>query len=133
MINNNKQDLHLQIYPGFATKDEAYYSYEGQDYSSNDFSWVVSENNTYLVHNNHNTNPPSNALMIAYQQHAYPYYFILGYNKNHGMIPGFFNGSKAVYAYGGKEFTAKDFYWIVVDNPGRFGGCISFHFLLHIY
>ena len=57
--------------------------------------------------------------MIAYQQHAYPYYFILGYNKNHGMIPGFFNGSKAVYAYGGKEFTAKEFYWIVVDNPGR--------------
>ena len=56
--------------------------------------------------------------MIAYQQHAFPYYFILGYNKNHGMIPGFYNGSKAVYAYGGKEFTAKEFYWIVVDNPG---------------
>ena len=57
--------------------------------------------------------------MIAYQQHAFPYYFILGYNKNHGMIPGFYNGTKAVYAYGGKEFIAKEFYWIVVDNPGN--------------
>lgn len=106
--------------PGFATKDEAYYSFEGQDYTCRDFSWVVSENNTYLVHSNYNANPPSNALMIAYQQHAFPYYFILGYNKNHGMIPGFYNGTKAVYAYGGKEFTAKEFYWIVVDNPGWF-------------
>ena len=60
---------------------------------------------------------PLNRLMIR----DAPFYLICGRHENHGVIPGYFNEKKeAVYAYGGKEFKAKEFLWVVADNQGKY-------------
>ena len=74
--------------------------------------------------------PPLNRLMIK----DAPFYLICGKHENHGIIPGYFNEEKqAVYAYGGKEFKAKEFLWVIADSPGKlfFSGlfCFACYFL----
>ena len=83
--------------------------------------------------NDDESDPPSNVLKIDDQEDADPYYFILGCNEKHGRIPGFFNGSEAVYAYGGKKFTAENFDWIVVDEPGMFNSVYLCSFPKSLY
>ena len=100
---------------GYATKDEGFYSHEGQDYGVKKFYWIVLDFDTHLEVSK-GGEPPLNRLMIKDS----PFYLICGKHENHGIIPGYFNEKKeAVYAYGGKEFKAKEFLWVVADNQGK--------------
>ena len=126
-------------YLGFAYKcDGTYegrYAYGGQDYVTKDFSWVVADRNTHLVSNTDSLHPPTNALVAAYPQNnrdmVIAYYFIIAKSK-YGLIPGFWNGQNAVYAYFGKENTTEDFDWIVLDNTGKFYLSFPRLLMLHI-
>ena len=69
--------------------------------------------NTRLVNT---SSPPPNA--IYYKHKDTPFFLVIAKRKNHGLIPGYFNGKEAVYAYGGKEFIAPDFDWIVIEDQG---------------
>jgi len=110
--------------PGYGTREEAYYCHEGQDYCVNEFSWVVSERNTYLIHNKDSPRPPSNSLRVVYPLGGNNgplcpvYHFIIARTRL-GTIPGFFNGRQGFYAYAGKERATDDFDWIVIEEEKK--------------
>ena len=75
---------------------------------------MVSDKDTYLAHNIPGSDPPRNALVIAFPE-ATPYYLVVARSK-FGQFPGFSKGNEAFYAFAGKEHTTRDFDWIVISE-----------------
>ena len=112
------------MFVGRGTKDEAYYCYQGQDYNTMDFSWVLTDRNTRLVHNHDSALPPPNCMVVENQNITQDdpspfHYFIIARTERYGRIPGFWDGRVAYFAYFGKERTTEDFDWLVIENTGN--------------
>ena len=95
-----------------------WYSYGGKEYSTKDFSWIVSNGSSQLIHNNANVSPPCNAIKMAIEHDGNgPYYSIIA-NTHRGLIPGkaCMKWREAWFPYAGKENLTNNFYWIVVND-----------------
>ena len=105
---------------GRGTKEEAYYCYDGQDYLTKEFSWIVSDKSTYLINNKDCSISPKNVIKVTSPLGGTEnkLYLVIARTKD-GMIPGMSDGTKAFYAYGGREKSTSEFDWIVVENKGR--------------
>ena len=78
-----------------------------------------------LIYNEHSSQPPPNALLLAYQQ-GVPYYSVIARTK-WGLIPGKAHGCDAWYPYRGKEHATNDFDWIIPDNVEKIGVFIMYY------
>ena len=108
---NSKYINHL----GFAYKCEGTYegryAYGGQDYVTKEFGWVVPRNDTQLLNVSQSSHPPTNALAANSSNEC----LVAAKEKNGALIPGWYDGSNAIYPSVSKAHTTKDFYWIVAN------------------
>jgi len=92
-----------------------WYSYDGLEFETDKFSWIVTDYEKKLVNNDGDFDPPTNALLatLLHDKNG-PYYSIIA-NTEWGKIPGRANNRDAWFSYGGREHNTQDFDWIVVD------------------
>ena len=95
---------------GKANRTTCWYSQEGKEEYTKDFSWIVSNANLRLFPNDGHFDPPANALIIT----TCPYYCILA-RTQWGLIPGKATRNSAYYPYDCKEHKTDDFDWIVLE------------------
>ena len=89
-----------------------WYSYEGTEHETNDFSWIVSSLEKRLVNNRGSYVPPKNALHITGPDNQFEYCIIA--KTEWGNIPGRTNTVNAWFPFGGVEHGTNDFYWIAI-------------------
>ena len=92
-----------------------WYSYDGLEFETKNFSWIITNSEKRLVNNHGHFDPPHNALQATVVHDGNgPYYSILA-NTQWGKIPGRANAREAWFSYDGMEHNSEDFDWIVID------------------
>ena len=75
-----------------------------------------------MINNKDCSFSPKNAIKVTSPhggtENKPDFYLVIARTKD-GMIPGMSDGTKAFYAYGGREKSTSEFDWIVVENKGR--------------
>ena len=109
----------LQEIPGKSNGEACWYSKDGKQHCTRNFSWIISTSNTEVISSNNKFDPPSNAIYRTTTHDSNgPYYSIIA-KTVWGRIPGKANLRSAWYGYNGKEYQTTDFYWIVQTNRDR--------------
>ncbi|KAK2152463.1 hypothetical protein LSH36_328g03049 [Paralvinella palmiformis] len=99
--------------PGRAVAKQCWYSYDGAEYCTADFSWITAPN-TKLIRNT--GSPPAGAIGAGHQQDDGCTYYSAIARSQWGRIPGKAKGNTCWYAYNGSEHYTSDFDWIVIGN-----------------
>ena len=98
--------------PGKAKGNTCWFSYEGKEYLTDNFVWLTSMRPLQMEENK--GSPPNLAVLCATNGTAW---FAAVATTRWGNIPGKAKDSTCFYSYDGKEYSTKDFYWLVRDTP----------------
>eukprot|EP01126_Amoeba_proteus_P063975 TRINITY_DN8895_c0_g1_i3.p1 TRINITY_DN8895_c0_g1~~TRINITY_DN8895_c0_g1_i3.p1 ORF type:complete len:271 (+),score=34.15 TRINITY_DN8895_c0_g1_i3:97-909(+) len=95
--------------PAKAQGGTAWFSYNGGEHTTNNFSYV--ELAHYHLHRYSPHNPPSSAIITGHQTDCGPLYAVIAHTQ-WGDIPAKAKPGTAWFPYGGREHTTSDFSWI---------------------
>jgi len=96
--------------PAKAKGNQCWYPYGGAEHTTNDFSWIVSP----LCSNGHLTSPQGLwGMPHGHQNDGAGDVWVAIAHTQWGDIPGKALGNTCWYCYGGAEYTAENFSWVV--------------------
>ncbi len=96
---------------GKAKGDTCWYSYDGREHTTKDFSWLTAPEGRVVTVRNMGSTPPG-AVCFGLQSDNKEYYAALA-KCHQGLIPGKARGNTCWYPHGGKEHITSDFFWLV--------------------
>jgi len=97
--------------PGKAKESTCWYSYGGKEYVTKQFQWLTSEKRVNLVENL--GFPPPRAVLCGFQTDGAGDLYAAVAKTPYGRVPGKAKADTCWYPYGGKEYSTKDFDWVV--------------------
>jgi len=89
--------------------NKAWFSYDGLEFTTNNFSYLEVENSSLV----RAQSPPVNAIPCGHQKDGAGTIYPAIANTQWGTIPAKAKGNSAWYSYDGKEFSTHDFFWVV--------------------
>jgi len=101
--------------PGKACGSSCWYGYNGQEYETDQFHYVVHTSPHKLVRND-NLGPPEGAIVTGNQNDGRGDQYAAIAISEWGRIPGKAEGNTCWYPYGGEEHETYDFEWVVFSN-----------------
>jgi len=96
--------------PGKAKGDACWYSYNGKEDDTKEFSWVLVDQ-WALIRNA--GGPPSHSLKVGHQKDGEGDFYSAVAHSQWGNIPGKAKGNTCMFPYGGTEHSTSDFSWVV--------------------
>ena len=101
--------------PGRGEAKRCWYSFDGAEYCTADFSWITAPNSALV----RNTGcPPPGAIGAGYQFDDGCTYYAAVTRSQWGMLHGKAKDSTCWYPFNGKEYQTSRFYWIVIGIDG---------------
>ena len=117
--------------PGKAKGNTCWFSYEGKEYPTDNFVWLTSMRELQMKKNK--GSPPKLAVLCARNGTAwYAAIAMTSWGKIPGKakdstIPGKAEDSTCFYPYNGKEYSTKEFCWLVRAKPQKENSCSRKH------
>ena len=102
--------------PAKAKHNTCWYSYDGEELYTDDFSWVCAKTGTVNVVINDGSGPPKNAIISGYQTDGVGDLYTALAIGDHGTVPGKAKGDSCWYPYHGKEIKTSQFFWVTASS-----------------
>ncbi|XP_046362722.1 uncharacterized protein LOC124139592 [Haliotis rufescens] len=101
---------------GKAKGGTCWYPFDGEENTTEDFSWLTAPAGSVKKVNNCGTGPPPGAISYGQQNDDNREYFAAQADSVWGKIPGKARDNTCWYPYDGKEFTTSDFSWLTTKK-----------------
>ena len=102
--------------PAKAKQNTCWYSYDGEELYTDDFSWVCAKTGTVNVVMSDGSSPPKNAIISGYQTDGVGDLHTALAIGDHGTVPGKANGDLCWYPYNGKEIKTGQFFGVTASS-----------------